>query len=116
MCVCVCVCLGAGNCIEGRQFVKTPVPWEKYMGKAPKGMAVGKNKVKRANVLSLIYDIYDKKMVLDATDMARAKEQQEHVAAQPLADFTKYYLLQKFGLPSLRDSYLCVRWYSVVEL
>ena len=76
------------------------------MGKVPKGMSVGKNKVKKSNVLSLIYDIYEKKMVLDATDMARAVAQQEHISFQQLADFVKYFLLQKFGLPSLRDSYL----------
>ena len=85
------------------QFVRIELPLKKYLKPPANSSKVGK-KVKKSNILNLIYDIYEGKIQLDANDQARAEASGDVPVRQQLAEFTKYYLLQKFGLPSLRDS------------
>lgn len=92
---------------EEEEIVVT-VPWGRYMKYAKKGV---KKKVQTVvNALSLVYDCYEKKMAADlADDVATTKREGPVIGKtgrESLPAFVSDFLLNKFGLPSLRDQWL----------
>jgi len=73
-------------------------------GRLPRGVKL-KSKLSLQNALSLVYDIYARKIMEDEI------ESRDPYEATPLADFLKFFFLTKFGLVSLAENNL----YGVVD-
>lgn len=73
-------------------------------------------RVVKSKVLTVLYDMYEKKVTTDDAFFNHSLP----CRVPPLADFTKTFLIRKFGLPSIRDDYLfqvvdCVRKFGSIS-